>query len=117
MSIGKPLPHDAAPLHVTGEARYTDDIPLPAGALHLAFGQSSCAHGEITAIDLAAVRAAELDLGFTPSPSLLPSMAATELPVAAKVKGSVMGTCSRRLGRIRPCCPCSSMFRKICMDG
>ena len=59
MSIGKPLPHDAAPLHVTGEARYTDDIPLPAGALHLAFGQSSCAHGEITAIDLAAVRAAE----------------------------------------------------------
>ncbi len=58
MSLGKPLPHDAAPLHVTGQARYTDDIPLPAGALHLAFGLSICAHGDITALDLAAVRAA-----------------------------------------------------------
>ncbi|MFC6499278.1 xanthine dehydrogenase molybdopterin binding subunit [Gemmobacter lanyuensis] len=58
MSLGKPLPHDAAPLHVTGEARYTDDIPLPAGALHLAFGLSTCAHGDITEIDLSAVRAA-----------------------------------------------------------
>ena len=59
MSIGKPLPHDAAPLHVTGQARYVDDIPLPAGALHLAFGLSTCAHGEITAMDLSVVRAAD----------------------------------------------------------
>ncbi|MFZ1469134.1 MAG: xanthine dehydrogenase molybdopterin binding subunit [Paracoccaceae bacterium] len=58
MTMGKPLPHDSAPLHVTGQARYLDDIPLPAGALHLAFGLSSVAHGEITAIDLSAVRAA-----------------------------------------------------------
>jgi len=58
MSMGKPLPHDAAALHVTGAARYTDDIPLPADALHLAFGLSSCAHGAITAMDLSAVRAA-----------------------------------------------------------
>ncbi len=58
MSAGKPLPHDAAPLHVTGAARYIDDIPLPAGTLHLAFGLSTCANGVITAIDLAAVRAA-----------------------------------------------------------
>ena len=58
MSIGKPLPHDSAPLHVTGAARYLDDIPLPAGCLHLAFGLSTCAHGEITAMDLSAVRAA-----------------------------------------------------------
>ncbi len=58
MTIGKPLPHDAAPLHVTGEARYTDDIPLPKGALHLAFGLSTIAHGAITAMDLSAVRAA-----------------------------------------------------------
>ena len=28
MSMGKPLPHDAAPLHVTGQARYIDDLPL-----------------------------------------------------------------------------------------
>src|SRR3989338_5501671 len=58
MSLGKPLPHDAAPLHVTGQARYVDDIPLPANTLHLAFGLSTCAHGEITGLDLAAVRAA-----------------------------------------------------------
>ncbi|WP_149141109.1 xanthine dehydrogenase molybdopterin binding subunit [Gemmobacter caeruleus] len=58
MSMGKSLPHDAAALHVTGAARYTDDIPLPADALHLAFGLSTCAHGAITAMDLSAVRAA-----------------------------------------------------------
>ncbi|NEX45872.1 xanthine dehydrogenase molybdopterin binding subunit [Pseudotabrizicola algicola] len=58
MSMGKPLPHDAAPLHVTGQARYVDDIPLPANALHLAFGLSTIAHGRITALDLSAVRAA-----------------------------------------------------------
>jgi xanthine dehydrogenase large subunit len=45
-------------MQVRGEARYTDDVPLPAGALHLAFGLSTCAHGEITAMDLSAVRAA-----------------------------------------------------------
>ncbi len=58
MTIGKSLPHDSAPLHVTGQARYADDVPLPANALHLAFGLSTCAHGTITAIDLSAVRAA-----------------------------------------------------------
>lgn len=59
MSMGKPLPHDAAPLHVTGQARYVDDLVLPGNALHLAFGLSTVAHGEITGIDLSAVRAAQ----------------------------------------------------------
>lgn len=58
MTMGKPLPHDAAPLHVTGQARYVDDIPLPANTLHIAFGLSTIAHGDITAIDLDPVRAA-----------------------------------------------------------
>ncbi|WP_062763137.1 xanthine dehydrogenase molybdopterin binding subunit [Falsirhodobacter sp. alg1] len=58
MSIGKPLPHDAAPLHVTGAARFVDDMPLPRGTLHLAFGLSSIARGAITVLDLAPVRAA-----------------------------------------------------------
>jgi xanthine dehydrogenase large subunit len=58
MSLGQPLPHDAAPLHVTGQARYVDDIPLPGGMLHLAFGLSEVAHGEIVSLDLAAVKAA-----------------------------------------------------------
>ncbi len=59
MSVGKPLPHDAAPLHVTGAARYIDDIPTPANCLHLAFGLSTVAHGDITAMDLSAVRGAD----------------------------------------------------------
>ncbi|MEX5728311.1 xanthine dehydrogenase large subunit [Rhodovulum iodosum] len=58
MSVTKPLPHDAARLHVTGQARYVDDIPVPAGTLHLAFGLSTVAHGEVTALDLDRVRAA-----------------------------------------------------------
>jgi xanthine dehydrogenase large subunit len=52
-------PHDSAHLHVRGAARYVDDDPEPAGLLHLAFGQSSEAHARITAMDLAAVRAAD----------------------------------------------------------
>ncbi|PWR01306.1 xanthine dehydrogenase molybdopterin binding subunit [Meridianimarinicoccus roseus] len=76
---GAALPHDAARLHVTGQARYVDDIPLPAGALHLAFGLSDIAAGRLTGLDLAAVRAAPgvvgawsaADLGCNPdcSPS------------------------------------------------
>ena len=58
MSVHSPLPHDAARLHVTGAARYVDDIPTPKGTLHLAFGLSEIAHGDITAMDLDAVRAA-----------------------------------------------------------
>ena len=59
MSIHKSTPHDAAKLHVTGAARYTDDIPTPANCLHLAFGLSDVAHGTITSVDLTAVRAAD----------------------------------------------------------
>ena len=71
MTMGQPLPHDAAPLHVTGAARYVDDIPLPGNALHLAFGLSTVAHGEITAIDLDAVRAA---------PGVVAVLSAADLP-------------------------------------
>ncbi len=58
MSVGRPLPHDAARLHVTGKARYVDDVAMPRNCLHLAFGLSTVAHGDITAMDLAPVRAA-----------------------------------------------------------
>ncbi|MHC0052446.1 xanthine dehydrogenase molybdopterin binding subunit [Actibacterium sp. D379-3] len=58
MSVTKPLPHDAAQLHVTGQARYVDDIPTPGQALHLAFGLSEIARGTILSMDLDAVRAA-----------------------------------------------------------
>ncbi|EBA18670.1 xanthine dehydrogenase, B subunit [Roseobacter sp. SK209-2-6] len=59
MSVAKPLPHDAAKLHVTGQARYVDDIPSPRGTLHLAFGLSAIAKGRITAMDLSEVNSSE----------------------------------------------------------
>ncbi|GFE63381.1 xanthine dehydrogenase molybdopterin binding subunit [Litoreibacter roseus] len=58
MSVHRATPHDAARLHVSGAARYTDDIPVPAGTLHLAFGLSTIAKGRMTDVDLNAVRAA-----------------------------------------------------------
>ena len=70
MSMGKALPHDAAPLHVTGQARYIDDLSM-ANALHLAFGLSTVAHGEITGIDLSAVRSA---------PGVVAVLSAEDLP-------------------------------------
>ncbi|MGC1496317.1 MAG: xanthine dehydrogenase molybdopterin binding subunit [Sulfitobacter sp.] len=58
MSVAKPLPHDAARLHVTGAARYVDDIPTPRGTLHLAFGLSTVANGTIKAMNLDQVKKA-----------------------------------------------------------
>ncbi|MCC5971447.1 MAG: xanthine dehydrogenase molybdopterin binding subunit [Pararhodobacter sp.] len=74
MSVHSPLPHDAARLHVTGQARYVDDIPTPKGTLHLAFGLSEIAHGTITALDLDAVRTA---------PGVVAVLTATDLPRSA----------------------------------
>ena len=58
MTVAAPLPHESARLHVTGAARYADDVPAPAGCLHLAFGLSETAAGRLTALHLDAVRAA-----------------------------------------------------------
>jgi len=55
---GSALRHESAHLHVSGEARYVDDVPLPANALHAALGMSAVAHGRIQRFDLNAVRAA-----------------------------------------------------------
>ena len=71
MSVGKSLPHDAARLHVTGEARYVDDIPTPGNCLHLAFGLSDTARGVITRADLSKVRQA---------PGVIAVMTAIDLP-------------------------------------
>ncbi|WP_299739683.1 xanthine dehydrogenase molybdopterin binding subunit [uncultured Roseobacter sp.] len=71
MSVAKPLPHDAAALHVTGAARYVDDIPVPKDALHLAFGMSQVAAGRLNGMDLAAVRDA---------PDVVAVLTASDLP-------------------------------------
>jgi len=80
VTVAKPLPHDAAPLHVTGQARYVDDIPLPSATVHLAFGLSQIAKGRITAMDLSAVRAA---------PGVIAVMTAEDLPFANDVSPSI----------------------------
>ena len=49
--------HESAHLHVSGQALYADDIPLPARTLHAAFGMSTIAHGRIRTLDLAPVLA------------------------------------------------------------
>ena len=79
MSVGQSLPHDSAVLHVTGRARYVDDQPVPQGTLHLAFGLSTIAHGEITSIDLSAVKSA---------PGVVLVMTAKDLPFANDVSPS-----------------------------
>ncbi|MEM1301443.1 MAG: xanthine dehydrogenase molybdopterin binding subunit [Pseudomonadota bacterium] len=80
MNVAKPLPHDAAHLHVTGAARYTDDVPTPKGTLHLAFGISSIAKGKITALDMATARAAE---------GVICVFSADDLPAANDVSPSI----------------------------
>ncbi len=80
MSVTKPLPHDAARMHVTGTARYVDDVPMPAGTLSLAFGLSTVARGRITGMDLSAVRDA---------PGVVAVLTAEDLPFANDVSPSI----------------------------
>jgi xanthine dehydrogenase large subunit len=56
--LGLSIAHDSAEKHVSGRALYIDDMPEPAGLLHLAIGMSDRAHARIVAMDLSAVRAA-----------------------------------------------------------
>jgi len=52
------VPHDSAARHVAGTAVYIDDMPEPAGLLHVHLGQSTRAHARLVKLDLSAVRAA-----------------------------------------------------------
>jgi xanthine dehydrogenase large subunit len=80
MSVSKPLPHDAAKLHVTGTARYVDDVPMPSGTLHLAFGTSTIARGTIRSMNLDAVKNA---------PGVVAILTADDLPFANDVSPSI----------------------------
>jgi xanthine dehydrogenase large subunit len=79
VSVHRPLPHDAARGHVTGTARYVDDIPTPAGTLSLAFGLSEIARGRIASLDLTEVRAA---------PGVVDVFTAADLPRRVNVSPS-----------------------------
>jgi xanthine dehydrogenase large subunit len=80
VSVAEPVPHDAAALHVTGQARYVDDLPVPAATLHLCFGLSDTARGRILAMDLEEVRRA---------PDVVAVLTADDLPHGADVSPSV----------------------------
>ncbi len=80
MTVGQPIPHDSAPLHVSGAARYTDDHRLPANTLHLAFGLSERARATITELDLDPVRQSQ---------GVHAVLTAADLPFANDVSPSV----------------------------
>jgi xanthine dehydrogenase large subunit len=80
VSVHRPLPHDSAALHVTGAARYADDVGLPAGTLHLAFGLADRARARIVELDLAPARAA---------PGVVAVLTAADLPAANDVSPSI----------------------------
>lgn len=54
--VGVSRAHEAAHLHVSGEAVYIDDIAEAQGTLHAALGLSPVAHGTLVSIDLALLR-------------------------------------------------------------
>lgn len=57
-TVGRSITHDSANMHVSGSARYVDDIVEPVGTLHAAPGLSPIAKGSIKSIDLSAVKSA-----------------------------------------------------------
>jgi xanthine dehydrogenase large subunit len=70
-ALGAPLPHESADLHVSGEARYTDDIPELHGTLHAALGLSRHARARIVSLDLRRVRE---------SPGVIAVLSAADIP-------------------------------------
>ena len=59
MSTMPANPHESAIGHVTGAARYTDELLMPAGCLSMMPVLSTCAHARIVALDVSAARLAE----------------------------------------------------------
>ena len=70
-SVGLALPHDSAAGHVRGTAAYVDDLPEPAGTVHVAPGCAGAARGAIRSMDLDAVHA---------SPGVLAVLTAADIP-------------------------------------
>jgi xanthine dehydrogenase large subunit len=56
--VRAPVPHDSAVGHVTGGARYTDDLPEPRDLLHAYLRPSERAHARVVKLDVSAVAAA-----------------------------------------------------------
>ncbi len=67
------LAHDSAERHVTGAARYVDDLPEPRDLLHAFVRLSERAHARVTKLDVSAVAA---------SPGVAAVMTARDLPAS-----------------------------------
>lgn len=63
--------HDSAREHVTGAARYVDDMEQTQGLLHVAIGPSAIAHGKLISLDIDEVRS---------SPGVVDVMMFADLP-------------------------------------
>ncbi len=81
-NIGVSVPHDSAPLHVSGEAIYIDDMPEARALLHAYIGLSTHAHARIVSRDLSAVRAA---------PGVVAVMTAEDVPGVNDIGPSLPG--------------------------
>lgn len=91
--VGLPFPHESAVGHVTGTARYIDDLAEPVGCLHIAPGWCrDAAKGRILAIDLSAVRAA---------PGVVAVLTAADIPGVNDCSPSIGGDPVFAEGEIR----------------
>jgi xanthine dehydrogenase large subunit len=70
-AMGAALAHDSAEKHVQGAATYIDDVPEPAGTLHVAPGYAAASRGKIARLDLDSVRA---------SPGVVAVLTAADIP-------------------------------------
>ena len=59
MSATTANPHESAIAHVTGAARYTDELAMPSGCLSMMPVLSTQAHARIVQLDVSAARLAE----------------------------------------------------------
>jgi xanthine dehydrogenase large subunit len=80
--MGTAIPHDSAAKHVTGEALYVDDIPLPAGHLHGFVALSTRPHARIIRLDLDPVRSA---------PGVAAALAASDVPGSIDIAPVIPG--------------------------
>lgn len=55
-TVGQSIQHESATRHVTGQARYIDDLPQPSGLLHAAVGVSPFSKGNIISMGLESIR-------------------------------------------------------------
>ncbi len=81
--VGQPLAHESARLHVAGSAAYIDDLPEPAGTLHIVPGWCRTAtRGRILRLDLDVVRA---------TPGVVAVLTAADVPSVNDCSPSVGG--------------------------